>query len=154
VIVDATRPSDYAAVAARQLPVGYGRYVEVTGPDSLDLACHCARTDAWTVLNFRDPTKIPLEIVLAAAAGAGGSIITLAADPTDAAVLFGVLEHGSDGVLMAPTGVGDATRLKAASVPPVADLALVELTVTGVEHVGMGERACIDTCSYLHQDEG
>jgi 3-amino-4-hydroxybenzoic acid synthase len=154
VIVDATRPADYAEVAARQPAMAYGRYVEVTGPDSLDLACRCARTDAWTVLNFRDPTKIPLEIVLAAAVGAEGSIITMATDPTDAAVLFGVLEHGSDGVLMAPRAVGDATRLKAASVPPVADLELVELTVTGVEHVGMGERACIDTCSYLHQDEG
>jgi len=25
---------------------------------------------------------------------------------------------------------------------------------TGVGHVGVGERACVDTCSYLGQDEG
>lgn len=153
VIVDATRPADYAALAS-QTAVRFGRYVEVTDPQSLDLACHCARTDAWCVLNFRDPTKIPLEIVLAAAAGTEGRVITVATDPTDAEVLFGVLEHGSDGVLMAPAAVGDATRLKAATLPRAEDLKLVELTVTAVNHVGMGERACVDTCTYLRKDEG
>src|SRR5262249_40879568 len=34
------------------------------------------------------------------------------------------------------------------------DLELVELTVTGISHVGMGERACVDTCTYFRQDEG
>src|SRR5207248_6483678 len=43
---------------------------------------------------------------------------------------------------------------KAAAAPPVPDLLLVELTVTGISHVGVGERACVDTCAYLRQDEG
>ena len=154
VVVDAARPDEYAAVSARHPAVRVGRYVEVTDASSLELACRYAHTDAWTVLRFRDPTKIPLEIVLAAAAGADGSIITVVDDPTDAAVVFGVLEHGPDGVLMAPVAVGDVTRLKAAAAPPVPDLLLVELTVTGISHVGVGERACVDTCAYLRQDEG
>jgi len=65
VIVDANRPQDYAALAARPNGVRVGRYVAVTDPASLELACRCAGTDDWTVLDFRDPTKIPLEIVLA-----------------------------------------------------------------------------------------
>jgi 3-amino-4-hydroxybenzoic acid synthase len=154
VIVDANRPDEYAALAARPDGRRYGRYVEVTDAQTLELACRCARTDAYTVLDFRDPTKIPLEIVLAAAAGAEGHIITMASDPTDAEVVFGCLERGSDGVLMAPAAVGDATRLKRAAVPATEDLKLVELTVTGIAHVGMGERACVDTCTYLRKDEG
>jgi 3-amino-4-hydroxybenzoic acid synthase len=153
VVVDANRPEDYAAVASRG-DVRFGRYVEVTDAASLEVACRCARTDAWTVLNFRDPTKIPLEIVLAAAAGAEGSVITMVSDPADAEVVFGVLEHGSDGVLMAPRTVGDATRLRTAALPRGEDLKLVELAVMRIAHVGMGERACIDTCTYLRKDEG
>ncbi|MFD0742078.1 3-dehydroquinate synthase II [Phytohabitans flavus] len=33
-------------------------------------------------------------------------------------------------------------------------LKLVTLTVTGTTHAGMGERACVDTCTYLEKDEG
>jgi 3-amino-4-hydroxybenzoic acid synthase len=154
VVVEATRPEDYAAVAAHPSGVRFGRHVEVTDAQTLELACRCARTDAVTVLDFRDPTRIPLEIVLAAAAGAEGSIITVVSDPAEAEVVFGVLEHGCDGVLMAARAVGDATRLKAAGQPRTEDLKLVELTVTGTSHVGMGERACVDTCTYLRKDEG
>jgi 3-amino-4-hydroxybenzoic acid synthase len=131
-----------------------GRFVEITDAATLDEACVAARNDRWSVLRFRDPTKIPLEIVIAAAAGAGGSIITIAADPQEAAIIFGVLEHGPAGVMMAPQRVGDATALKRAAAPPAEHLELSELTVTAVTHAGMGERACVDTCSYLRQDEG
>ena len=134
--------------------VEIGAYVEVTDPESLELACRCARTRPWTVLSFRDPTRIPLEIVLAAADGAGGGIVTVATDPAEVEVILGVLEHGPDGVLMAPRALGDAARLKAATLPRTGDLSLVELEVTRVAHAGMGERACVDTCSQLGPDEG
>jgi 3-amino-4-hydroxybenzoic acid synthase len=118
------------------------------------LACEAARTQAWSLLWFRDPTKIPLEIVLAAAAGATGSIITQVADVEEATIVFGVLEHGSDGVLLPARTVGDATALKTAASTTSEHLDLVELEVVRTEHVGMGERACVDTCTYFRQDEG
>jgi 3-amino-4-hydroxybenzoic acid synthase len=130
------------------------RPIVVDDAASLERACASARTEPWTVLRFTDPTRIPLEIVLAASAGAEGRVITEVADPADATIVLGVLEHGPDGVLMAARQVGDAARLKAAAEPPSPHLDLVELTVTGVAHVGMGERACVDTCAYLGQDEG
>ena len=55
---------------------------------------------------------------------------------------------------MAPAAVGDATALKAAAEVQPDDLDLVELEVTAVTHVGMGERACVDTCTYFREDEG
>jgi 3-amino-4-hydroxybenzoic acid synthase len=151
VVVDPRRHS-IAEVARRG--VEFGQFIEVVDAATLEDACESARTMPWTVIQFRDPTKIPLEIVLAAAADAKGGIITVAADPEEAAVLFGVLEHGSDGVLMAPRSVGDAARLTRAARPAPDDLVLVELVITATTPVGMGERACVDTCSYLHPDEG
>jgi 3-amino-4-hydroxybenzoic acid synthase len=141
---------------AGRLPQGVvvGRYVDVADADSLDVACRTVRETPVTVLHFQDPTKIPLEIVLAASARDGGQIITVAADLEEAEVLFGVLEVGSAGVLLAPATLGDVGALKAATEPRGRDLDLVDLRITKVTHVGMGDRACIDTCSYLGLDEG
>ncbi|MEU9475239.1 3-dehydroquinate synthase II [Streptomyces sp. NPDC048191] len=134
--------------------VQFGRHVEITDAESLEEACEAARTEPWSLLDFRDPTKIPLEIVIAAAAGAEGSIITRAADPVEAEIIFGVLELGSDGVVMQARAVGDATALKRASQSTTGELELVELEITATAHIGMGERACVDTCAYLREDEG
>ncbi len=140
---------------ARRFPdVKFGRYVEIIDASTLDDACHAASTEEWSLLSFRDPTKIPLEIVIAAAAKADGNIITTATDAIEAKIIFGVLEHGSDGVMMAATKVGDATELKAASGEQPDSLSLVELEITGTHHIGMGERACVDTCTYFRKDEG
>ncbi|MEO3746337.1 3-dehydroquinate synthase II [Plantactinospora sp. B5E13] len=154
VIVDETTHGHPAELAARYPDVEFGRYVEIVDAASLDRACQVARTDPWSLLRFRDPTKIPLEIVIAAASGAKGSIITVAEDIEEAEIIFGVLEHGSDGVMVAPQRVGVATDLKAAAQYRPDDLTLTELEVTGVTHVGMGERACVDTCTYFNEDEG
>jgi 3-amino-4-hydroxybenzoic acid synthase len=154
VIVDPPRHGEPAELAKRHPGIEFGRFVEVVDAETLELACQSARTERWTLLQFRDPTKIPLEIVIAAAASATGSIITVAGDAGEAEIIFGVLEHGSDGVMLAPTQVGDATRLRTAARERTHDLDLVELTVTATSHVGMGERACVDTCTYFRQDEG
>jgi 3-amino-4-hydroxybenzoic acid synthase len=134
--------------------VELGCFIEVGSAASLAAACAAARSERWCVLRFTDPTKIPLEIVIAAAAGAEGMVIAVAQDAAEARILFGVLELGADGVMMPGLMPGDATALGQAAQPPVSQLALTELRVTAVSHLGMGERACVDTCSYLEQDEG
>lgn len=155
VIVDPEEHGTTPARLGRDHPeVGFGRFVEITDAATLDLACQSARQDAWSVLLFRDPTKIPLEIVLAAADSAACQIITAVADPEEAEIVFGVLERGSEGVMMPARNVGDATTLKKAASGTSGELNLVELEVTDTVHVGMGERACVDTCSYFAQDEG
>ncbi|EFL38169.1 MULTISPECIES: 3-dehydroquinate synthase II [Streptomyces] len=154
VIVEPGRHGEPAELAQQHPDVEFGRFVEIADADSLEEACRAARHDGWSLLYFRDPTKIPLEIVLAAAAGSNGSIITQVADVEEAEIVFGVLEHGSEGVMLAPRTVGEATELKAAAVSRAADLDLVELEVTGIRRVGMGERACVDTCTNFGLDEG
>ncbi|GAA3101270.1 bagremycin/ferroverdin biosynthesis 3,4-AHBA synthase BagC/FevH [Streptomyces rectiviolaceus] len=155
VIVDpAFHGTTPAELALEHPEVEFGRFVEIVDAQTLEDACQSARTERWSLLLFRDPTKIPLEIVIAASAAARGSLITVAADVEEAEIIFGVLEHGSDGVMMAPRKVGDATALKTVVNAETPDLALAELEVVSTEHVGMGERACIDTCTYFGKDEG
>lgn len=146
--------ADRAAVEAQYPHAEFGSYVEIVDADSLELACEAARSQLWSLLDFRDPTKIPLEIVIAAAAGAKGAIIVTVADPEEAEIVFGVLELGSDGVLMAAEAVGAAAGLAQAALGSAEDTSLVELQIVSTAHIGMGERACVDTCSYLRPDEG
>nr|WP_042178294.1 3-dehydroquinate synthase II family protein [Kibdelosporangium sp. MJ126-NF4]CEL13096.1 3,7-dideoxy-D-threo-hepto-2, 6-diulosonate synthase [Kibdelosporangium sp. MJ126-NF4]CTQ98783.1 3,7-dideoxy-D-threo-hepto-2, 6-diulosonate synthase (EC 4.2.3.-) [Kibdelosporangium sp. MJ126-NF4] len=154
VIVDPVRHGDPDDLARRHPDVEFGRFVEITDPDSLEEACRAARLDRWSVLAFRDTTKIPLEIVLAAAAGADGTVITQVADVEEAQIVFGVLEHGCDGVMLRARAVGEATSLKAAAAVRPAAVAVEELEVTGIRRVGMGERVCVDTCTHFRPDEG
>jgi 3-amino-4-hydroxybenzoic acid synthase len=132
-----------------------GVLVSVEDEESLDRACrYAASTNPWTVIDFKDPTKIPLEIVIARAEKADGHIVTLVHDLEEAAIVLGVLEKGSDGVLLAPRAVGDATALVKLCRERTEPLELEELEVLSIKHVGMGDRACVDTCSYLRKDEG
>ncbi len=129
-------------------------FITVSDQASLDLACAAAAQLPFTVLHFTDPTKIPLEIVIAAAEGNAGEIVTCVFDLDEAAVVAGCLEKGSDGVLFPPADPGtlaQLTHLLAAKTP---ELELVELTVRGIEHVGLGDRVCVDTCSHFLEDEG
>jgi 3-amino-4-hydroxybenzoic acid synthase len=154
VIVGPHHHAGEPALATRYPGIQFGHFVEVDDAESLATACRFATTDAWTLMAFQDPTRIPLEIVLAAANHAEGRLVTVVTDPSEANVVFSVLEHGPDGVLLAPGAVGDVARLKAATEPAHFQLELQELEITGVAHVGTGERACIDTCTYLRPDEG
>ncbi|MCQ4084298.1 3-dehydroquinate synthase II [Streptomyces sp. RB6PN25] len=154
VIVDPAKHGEPAELALRHPQVEFGRYVEIVDAGTLEEACRSGRTEKWSLLDFRDPTKIPLEIVIAAAAKADGSLITIARDVEEAEIIFGVLELGSDGVLMAPAKVGDATALRKSAEAGVPDLQLVELEITATAHVGMGDRACVDTATYFREDEG
>ncbi|MEV8511856.1 3-dehydroquinate synthase II [Dactylosporangium sp. NPDC051484] len=154
VVVDPAVHGEPARLAQCHPGTRFGGYVEVTDADTLAAACASVRHDPCTVLRFTDPTNIPLEIVLAAAADAHGLIITTVERADDAPVHLGVLEHGPDGLMLAPGAPGEAGRLKDAAERRSPDLELTELTVTAVTHAGMGERACVDTCTYLAKDEG
>jgi 3-amino-4-hydroxybenzoic acid synthase len=154
VLVDPALHGDPGALAGRYGGVPIGGRHEVTDAATLERACAGVRKDPFTLLRFRDPTNIPMEIVLAAANGAKGTIVTAVDRVEDAEVHLAVLEHGPDGVLLAPNAPGDATRLAEVVRYRPQDLALTTFTVTSVKHAGRGDRACVDTCSYLRPDEG
>ncbi|MBG1261351.1 3-dehydroquinate synthase II family protein [Nostoc commune] len=155
IIVDASWAHEIRELKEKYQSVEIGVFVDVVDDPTLRIACEAATNETWTVIYFKDPTKIPLEIVIAAAENANGKIITIAKDIEEAEIILGVLEKGSHGVMLAPTNLTDAVQLasichrtKNVKVP------LEELQITKITHIGMGERACIDTCSYFEKDEG
>jgi 3-amino-4-hydroxybenzoic acid synthase len=128
--------------------------VNVADDRALRLACDCAITLPYTLVQFKDPTKIPLEIVIAAADASPGQLICEAADLLEARVIVDVLEKGSDGVLLAPQdpdAVFSLVEMLQATSPA---LPLVELTVNSIRHLGLGDRVCVDTCTQFGEDEG
>ncbi|UYP19948.1 3-dehydroquinate synthase II [Rhodococcus sp. Z13] len=131
-----------------------GVHVVVSDAPTLQEACEVVREVPWTVLTFTDPTKIPLEIVIAAAENSGGRTVTTVTDVEDAEIVKLVLEHGSDGLLLAPRTADDVVKISRIVEHKLDRMELSELVVSKVEHIGMGDRACIDTCSLLEKDEG
>jgi len=128
--------------------------VNVVDDASLTLACSAAIAMPFTVVQFRDPTKIPLEIVIAAADRSAGTLVCQADSIEDAQIIVDVLEKGSDGVLLAPrdsNDVFDLVRMLQAKTPV---LTLDKLTVESTQSCGLGDRVCIDTCSHFEEDEG
>ncbi|MGR4852732.1 3-dehydroquinate synthase II family protein [Streptomyces sp. LARHCF252] len=128
--------------------------IDVRDDRTLQLSCAGAMKLPYTVIHFADPTKIPLEIVLAAAEPADGKLVTVVDDLEEAAIVFDVLERGSDGILYAPRSADEVfalARLLQATTP---QLELSTLTVESIRHVGLGDRVCVDTCSHFEEDEG
>ncbi|MEU3613610.1 3-dehydroquinate synthase II family protein [Streptomyces sp. NPDC006872] len=149
---------DALAAANRATATGSGApvagFIGVRDDRTLRLSCSGAMALPYTVIHFADPTKIPLEIVLAAAESAEGKLVTVVDGLEEAAIVFDVLERGSDGILFTPRGADDVfalARLLEATTP---QLQLSTLTVESIRHVGLGDRVCVDTCSHFEEDEG
>ncbi|MFM9608233.1 3-dehydroquinate synthase II family protein [Streptomyces sp. V2] len=128
--------------------------VDVVDDPTLTLACETATALPYTVVQFKDPTKIPLEIVIAAADRSPGRLVCRADDLEEATVVVDVLEKGSEGVLFAPRDADDVFQLVEMLRVKTPDLDLTTLTVESTEHLGLGDRVCIDTCTHFEKDEG
>ena len=131
-----------------------GILIDVDNKDRLDEACAAVRAGMLTVIRFKDPTKIPLEIVLAAGSRRGAKIMTFVSDLDEASVVMSVLESGPDGVIMAPQSAAEVEALARLCSPTRSHLALKEFSVTQIANAGTGDRVCVDTCSNFFLDEG
>ncbi len=107
---------------------------------------------------FRDPTNIPLELVIASLQSTGTVLmkeIRGSNNVDDAIVSYGVMEYGAEGVIFSPTA-HDAmdeflARISSEKHDPIS---LQVGTVISSRPVGMGYRACIDTATLFDEDEG
>ena len=131
-----------------------GILIDIENSDTLAEACAAVRAGLLTVVRFRDPTKIPLEIVLAAGSRRGAKIMTFVSDLAEARVVMSVLESGPDGVIMAPRTAAEVEALGRLCSPARAQIELKEFTVTEIADAGTGDRVCVDTCSNFFPDEG
>ena len=113
-----------------------GILVDVENMESLEEACAAVRAGLLTVIRFKDPTKIPLEIVLAAGSRRGAKIMTFVSDLSEAKVVMSVLESGPDGVIMTPRSAAEVEALGRLCTPARGQLALKEFSVTEIAEEG------------------
>jgi 3-amino-4-hydroxybenzoic acid synthase len=112
----------------------------------------------YLMVAFRDPTNIPLELVIASLQATHTVLIkeiTNPLDVEDAIVTLGVMEVGADGVMYSPTDHSRLDeflgKLEAATTPTIK----IEVgTVLQSRPVGMGYRSCIDLATLFQPTEG
>jgi 3-dehydroquinate synthase II/3-amino-4-hydroxybenzoic acid synthase len=145
-----------AAARNRGLPTCYRAYVD--DGESLHGSIRGGAGHAYLMVRFRDPTNIPLELVIASLQASHTVLIKEIGDPNDvddAIVTLGVMEVGADGVMYSPRSfalLAELTsRLEAREVTRVD---IQEATVLRSEPVGMGYRSCIDVATLFDPKEG
>ena len=149
-------PSRTVVAAAQEAGMLAGLYVEVHDAKTLQDACRCVESDAdFTVVHLRAETNIPLELLLAKAQQKRSSLLKVVPDATEAQIAFGVMESGSDGVVLSSIDVPQIVALNAELESRARGrMVLQEAVVESITHIGMGDRACVDTTSLLTKQEG
>ncbi|WP_437838261.1 3-dehydroquinate synthase II [Sorangium sp. So ce1153] len=126
--------------------------------DSLHQSIAEGQRHAYLMIRFRDPTNIPLELVIATLQATNTVLIKEINSPMDvddAIVTLGVMEVGADGVMFSPRTHGALSEF-------VSRLGRLEQTAVKLETativksapIGMGIRSCIDTTTLFSPTEG
>jgi 3-amino-4-hydroxybenzoic acid synthase len=126
--------------------------------DSLHGSIQSGSGHAYLIIRFRDPTNIPLELVIASLQATETVLvkeIDAAGDVYDAVVTLGVMEVGADGVLFSPQTHAEYDSLASQlAARRSAKVALEPATVIRSEPIGMGYRSCIDLATIFSPTEG
>ncbi|HEU4730862.1 MAG TPA: 3-dehydroquinate synthase II [Kofleriaceae bacterium] len=112
----------------------------------------------FLMIRFRDPTNIPLELVIASLQATHTILIKEIGSPEDmddALVTLGVMEVGADGVMFSPRNHGalDEFLRRLGTITKLT----MKLSVGAVRRavpIGMGYRSCIDTTTMFSPTEG
>ncbi len=125
-------------------------FVDIAGKDDEDRAA-AVPADKTVVLRMLDWTIIPIENLLARR---GKNILVQVADSEQAKLMVEILEKGVDGVVLSTTDVNEIKKT-AEIVHGISEkMTLVEATITSTKQLGMGDRACLDTCTQMTLGEG
>ncbi len=106
----------------------------------------------YIVVNTKDWKVIPLENIVAEVKKA--KIIVKASSIDECELLLGVLEKGADGVVLSVDHSEIPPFIKKLRELDTVKINLTEVEIEDIIHIGMGDRACIDTISLLSVGEG
>lgn len=135
--------------------IGAGLIINVDDRESLMKTVELAPHADVVIIEFKDPTNIPLELVLARTQRSETRIFKKVKEAIDGEVSFLTMESGADGILLASDDLSQIVELNTAyEKATVMKFNLQPAVVTRIEHAGMGDRVCIDTTSELTTDEG
>lgn len=152
-----SRTSEVLDVAKRN---GFATCLRAEAVDAASLheAIECAQRNKYLLLKLSDPTNIPLELAIASLQPTSTILmneLSEGASLHDALISFGIMEVGSDGVVFSPNNLAAIDEfMRALSDARSERLVLSTATVTRVEAVGMGHRACVDLATIFSPREG
>jgi 3-dehydroquinate synthase II len=125
-------------------------FVDIAGKADEDKAA-AVPENKIVVLRMLDWTIIPIENLLARR---GANIMVQVENGEQAKLMVEILEKGVDGVVLNTTDINEIKRTAEIIQAITEKLALVTATITGARQLGMGDRACLDTCTQMGLGEG
>ncbi|MHC4913511.1 MAG: 3-dehydroquinate synthase II, partial [Planctomycetota bacterium] len=103
------------------------------------------------VLRMLDWTIIPIENLLARR---GANLMVQVENSKQAKLMVEILEKGVDGVVLNTTKVNEIKKTAEIIHGISEKVELVTATITTTKQLGMGDRACLDTCTQMTLGEG
>lgn len=125
-------------------------FIDITNKADEDRAA-AVPADRTVVLRMLDWTIIPIENLLARR---GGNLMVQVADSEQARLMVEILEKGVDGVVLDTRDVNEIKKTAQVVHGVGEKLELLVATVTATRQLGMGDRACLDTCTQMALREG
>jgi 3-dehydroquinate synthase II len=124
----------------------------------IDITCKADENKAASVPNEKivvlrmlDWTIIPIENLLARR---GGNIMVQVENSAQARLMVEILEKGVEGVVLNSTNINEIKKTAEIMGGISEKVTLVTATITDTKQLGMGDRACLDTCSQMGLGEG
>jgi 3-dehydroquinate synthase II/3-amino-4-hydroxybenzoic acid synthase len=112
----------------------------------------------YVILRFKDPTNIPLELVIAELQSTHTAVIKEIGGPgalDDISATLGTMEVGADGIVCSPKSLDQLNLvLTALHQHQRTTMNLQPATVKSSRPIGMGQRACVDLVTLFEPTEG
>ncbi len=125
-------------------------FIDIAGKGDEDKAA-VIPAEKIVVLKMLDWTIIPIENLLARR---GKNIMVRVENSEQAKLMVEILEKGVDGVVLKTDDVNEIKKC-AEIVQGISErIELVTATITNTKQLGMGDRACLDTCTQMTLGEG
>lgn len=125
-------------------------FVDISGKADEDKAA-AVPENKIVVLRMLDWTIIPIENLLARR---GRNIMVQVETSEQAKLMVEILEKGVDGVVLNSTDVNEIKKTAEIIFGVSEKIELVSATITATKQLGMGDRACLDTCTQMNVGEG
>ena len=106
--------------------------------------------DAAWVIFPREREIIPLENLVAW----GRTVLVVATTPQEVALYRGVLEKGVYGLVLSSPDPAGMRALAGAAQARAEDVSLTAARVRAIVPLGMGDRVCVDTCTWIEGSRG
>jgi len=125
-------------------------FIDIAGKEDENKAA-AVPAEKIVVLRMLDWTIIPIENLLARR---GKNIMVQVDNSKQAKLMVEILEKGVDGVVLNTADVNEIKKCAEIIHGISEEILLVEAIIKGVKQLGMGDRACLDTCTQMTLGEG